>query len=103
MGQERGGTTLLPEEPREGRRSPGGGDPSISSGSSKKHLQAEAKINASAMGCFMCLPCTSGALRRACLEVMSWVSEWGYLSSCEERRKGCLPLMEREAPSPQFK
>lgn len=27
---------------------------------------------------------------------MSWASEWGFLSSCEGRRKGCLPLMERE-------
>lgn len=27
---------------------------------------------------------------------MSWVSKWGYLSSCEGRQKGCLPLMGRE-------
>lgn len=27
---------------------------------------------------------------------MSWALKWGYLSSCEGRRKGCLPLMERE-------
>ena len=71
-------------------------DPSISSGSSKKHLQAEAKISPSTMGCFMCLPRSSGAVRRACLEAMSWASEWGYLSSCEGRQKGCLLLMERK-------
>lgn len=99
----KGGTTSLLEElcgksqpfpillpgPREGSRSLGGRDPSISSGSSK-HLQAEAKINPSAAGCFMCLPCSSGAVGRACLGAMSWASDWVYLSSCKGRRKGCL-------------
>lgn len=31
---------------------------------------------------------------------MSWASEWGYLSSCEGRRKGCPPLMEGERRLP---
>lgn len=30
------------------------------------------------------------AVGRAFLEVMSWASEWDYLSSCDGRQKGCL-------------
>lgn len=37
----------------EGRRSLGEGDPSISSGSLKKHFQAEAKFNSCSVDCFV--------------------------------------------------
>lgn len=35
------------------------------------HLQAEAKITSSTVVCFMCLSCSSEAVRKACLEAMN--------------------------------
>lgn len=73
-------------------------------GSSKIHLQAEAKISSSTVVCLMCLSCSSGAVSTVCLEEMNELGiGMGLPVLCEGRRKDCLPLMgEREAPSHRF-